>query len=81
MYVFFPIAFMGYFGYNLDSRFAVPDFWPKPEEANKVPTDRDDIKAELERLRAKRLYLRDRRLAEEAKRQAGNPAPMQDHED
>lgn len=72
---------MGYFGYNLDDRFAVPDFWPKPEEANKVPTERDEIKAELERLRARRLYLRDRRLAEEAKQQAENPAPLQNQED
>lgn len=80
MYVFFPIAFMGYFGVNLDERFAVPDFWPKPEEANKVPTERDEIKAELERLRARRLYLRDRRLAEEAKRQAENPVPVQEEQ-
>lgn len=64
---------MSYFGTNLDERFAVPDFWPKPEEANKVPTERDEIKAELERLRARRLYLRDRRLAEEAQGQAENP--------
>lgn len=81
MYVFFPIAFMGYFGTNLDERFAVPDFWPKPEEANKVPTERDEIKAELERLRARRLYLREKRLAEEARRQAENPAPLQDQEE
>lgn len=80
MYVFFPIAFMSYFGYNLDSRFAVPDFWPKPEEANRVPTERDEIKAELERLRARRLYLRDKRLAEDVKRQADNPAPQQEQE-
>lgn len=82
MYLFFPIAFMGYFGVNLDERFAVPDFWPKPEESNKVPTERDEIKAELERLRARRLYLRDRRLAEEAREQAANPlqAPEQIHD-
>lgn len=78
MYVFFPIAFMGYFGTNLDERFAVPGFWPTAEEANKVPKERDEIKAELERLRARRLYLRDKRLAEEARRQAENPAPAQD---
>lgn len=81
MYVFFPIAFMGYFGFNIDSRFAVPDFWPKPEEANKVPTEREEIKAELERLRARRLYLRDKRLAEAAKRETDNPAQLQDQED
>lgn len=80
MYVFFPIAFMGYFGTNLEERFAVPDFWPKPEEANKVPTEREEIKAELERLRARRLYLRDKRLTEEARRQAENPAPVSEGE-
>ena len=74
MYLFFPIAFMSYFGVNLDERFAVPDFWPKPEQANKVPTERDEIKAELERLRARRLYLRDKRLAEEAEN--APPAPI-----
>ncbi|KAK3322248.1 hypothetical protein B0H66DRAFT_195933 [Apodospora peruviana] len=70
MYLMFPIGIMYYFGTNLDSRFSVPDFWPKPEQTNKVPTDRDEINAELERLRAKRLYLRDRRLAAEAQAQA-----------
>jgi protein PET100 len=75
MYLFFPIAFMGYFGTNLDERFAVPDFWPKPEQANTVPTERDEIKAELERLRARRLYLRNKRLAEEGPQQAEDPAP------
>ncbi|KUI64932.1 hypothetical protein VM1G_00948 [Cytospora mali] len=75
MYLFFPIAFMGYFGTNLDERFAVPDFWPKPEQANTVPTERDEIKAELERLRARRLYLRNKRLAEEGAQQAESPAP------
>ncbi|KAJ9154716.1 Mannosyltransferase [Pleurostoma richardsiae] len=69
MYVLFPIGFMYYFGVNLDNRFAVPDFWPKPEEANKVPLEKDEIRAELERLRARRLYNRERRLAEEAKQQ------------
>ncbi|KAK7736279.1 hypothetical protein SLS53_007114 [Cytospora paraplurivora] len=72
-YVFFPIAFMSYFGTNLDNRFAVPDFWPKPEEANSIPTERDEIKAELERLRARRLYLRNKRLAEQ-------PAAAQEQE-
>lgn len=71
---------MGYFGTNLDERFAVPDFWPKPEEANKVPTEKDEIKAELERLRARRLYLRDKRLAEEARRRVENPLQDQDQE-
>ncbi|KAI0971137.1 hypothetical protein F4678DRAFT_93850 [Xylaria arbuscula] len=57
MYVMFPIGIMFYFGTNLDERFAVPAFWPKPEQANKVPLERDEIHAELQRLRARRLYL------------------------
>jgi protein PET100 len=77
MYVMFPIGIMYYFGTNLDSRFSVPDFWPKAENANKVPLDRDEIHAELERLRAKRLYLRDQRLAAEARAQALNPSQGQ----
>ncbi|KAK8076745.1 hypothetical protein PG994_004017 [Apiospora phragmitis] len=74
MYVMFPIGIMYYFGTNLDERFAVPDFWPKSENANTVPLDRDEIQAELQRLRARRLYLRDRRLEEEARRA---PPPSQ----
>ncbi|KAM7223719.1 hypothetical protein V8F06_000735 [Rhypophila decipiens] len=70
MYVMFPIGIMYYFGTNLDERFSVPEFWPKPEQTNKIPTDRDEIQAELERLRQKRLYVRDRRLAAEAQAQA-----------
>ncbi|KAL8408992.1 hypothetical protein RB594_007440 [Gaeumannomyces avenae] len=66
MYVMFPIGIMFYFGTNLDQRFAVPDFWPKPEQANRVPHEADEIRAELERLRARRLLNRDRRLAAEA---------------
>ncbi|KAI1799938.1 hypothetical protein F4811DRAFT_557317 [Daldinia bambusicola] len=73
MYVMFPIGIMYYFGTNLDERFAVPDFWPKPEQANKVPMDRDEIQAELQRLRARRLYIRDKRLENEA-RQSPQPS-------
>ncbi|EFW98991.1 alpha -mannosyltransferase [Grosmannia clavigera kw1407] len=75
MYVLFPIGIMYYFGTNLDERFAVPDFWPKAENANSVPTERDEIHAELQRLRARRLYLRDRRLASETQ---GQPTGVQD---
>ena len=67
MYVMFPIGIMYYFGTNLDSRFAVNDFWPKPEHSNKVPTEREEIREELERLRTRRLALRDMRLAKEAR--------------
>ncbi|KAK3900176.1 hypothetical protein C8A05DRAFT_36201 [Staphylotrichum tortipilum] len=67
MYVMFPIGVMYYFGTNLDNRFSVPDFWPKPENANRVPLERDEIHAELERLRTRRLQLREQRLAAEAR--------------
>lgn len=66
MYIMFPIGIMFYFGTNLDQRFAVPEFWPKPEQSNRVPFEREEIEAELARLRARRLYLRDRRLEQEA---------------
>ena len=65
MYIAFPIGWMYYFGTNLDQRFSVPDFWPKPEETNKIPFDREDIGKELERLRARRLRLREERLERE----------------
>ncbi|KAK4204410.1 hypothetical protein QBC40DRAFT_272795 [Triangularia verruculosa] len=73
MYVMFPIGIMYYFGTNLDSRFGVPDFWPKAEHSNKLPFERDEIDAELQRLRAKRLYLRDKRLAEQGHQQQQQP--------
>lgn len=53
---------MYYYGTNLDNRFAVPNFWPKPEQTNKIPFEREEIQAELERLRRKRLFLREKRL-------------------
>jgi len=77
MYVMFPIGIMYYFGTNLDSRFAVHDFWPKAENTNRVPFDRDEIHAELERLRAKRLYNRERRLAAEASEAQRNQSQSQ----
>ena len=62
MYIMFPIGFMYYFGTNLDSRFSVPDFWPKPEQTHTIPYEKEDIKAELDRLRERRLAARARRL-------------------
>ena len=61
----FPIGWMYYFGINPERRFAVPDFWPKPEQANKIPFEREDIKEELNRLQRKRLERRTHRLEEE----------------
>ncbi|KAL2886370.1 Protein PET100 mitochondrial [Ceratocystis lukuohia] len=60
MYVMFPIGIMYYFGTNLDQRFAVEGFWPKPEETNKVPHTREEIKAEYERIVARQRLLKER---------------------
>lgn len=65
MYIFFPIGWMYYFGTNLDQRFSVPDFWPKKDETNSIPFERDEITEELQRLRARRLEARARRMAVE----------------
>jgi protein PET100, fungi type len=65
MYIMFPIGIMYYFGTNLDSRFSVPDFWPKEGQTHKIPFDKEDIEAELQVLRQRRLEARARRLAAE----------------
>ncbi|KAK4456483.1 hypothetical protein QBC42DRAFT_281205 [Cladorrhinum samala] len=75
MYVMFPIGVMYYFGTNLDERFTVPEFWPKAENANRIPLERDEIHAELERLRTRRLILRERRLAQEAAEASSRRGP------
>lgn len=72
MYIMFPIGIMYYFGTNLDGKFSVPDFWPKPEQTHRIPYEREEIKAELERLKARNLEmkkLRERREREEALRE------------
>ena len=53
---------MYYFGTNLENRFSVPDFWPKPENTHRIPYDRDEIRSEKERLARRRLDSRARRL-------------------
>lgn len=50
MYLLFPIGWMYYFGTNLENRFSVQDFWPTAEQSHKIPYDREDIKAEVERI-------------------------------
>ncbi|KAL8814137.1 MAG: hypothetical protein Q9223_006619, partial [Gallowayella weberi] len=65
LYILFPIGWMYYFGTNLENRFAVPDFWPAPEMTHKIPFERDELKAELERLRRVRLEGRARRIQAE----------------
>ncbi len=56
---------MYYYGTNLDRRFSVPDFWPKPEQTNRIPFEREEIHSELERLRQRRLFLREKRLEQD----------------
>ncbi|KAI9756972.1 MAG: hypothetical protein M4579_003630 [Chaenotheca gracillima] len=68
IYILFPIGIMYHFGTNLDRRFAVPEFWPTADQTNKVPFERDEINAELERLKNLRLERRKRRLELEATR-------------
>lgn len=71
----FPIGIMYYFGTNLDGKFSVPDFWPKPEQTHRIPYEREEIKAELERLKARNAEMkrvRERREMEEALREGRN---------
>ena len=56
---------MYYFGTNLENRFSVPDFWPRPEETHRIPFEKEEIAKELERLKNKRLVKRDMRLKQE----------------
>ncbi|KAF2755594.1 hypothetical protein EJ05DRAFT_478567 [Pseudovirgaria hyperparasitica] len=67
MYISFPIGIMYYFGTNLDGRFKVDNFWPSQEQTYKIPFEREEIDKELARLKAKRLKIRDERLAQEAR--------------
>ena len=66
----FPIAWMYYFGTNLENRFAVPDFWPKPENTHRIPFEKEEIHGELERLKQRRLARRAKRLEMEKEQQA-----------
>jgi protein PET100 len=65
MYIAFPIGWMYYFGTNLDHKFSIPDFWPKPNQMHKIPFEKDDINSELERLKQRRLRLRAERIERE----------------
>ncbi|OAK96526.1 hypothetical protein IQ06DRAFT_380143 [Phaeosphaeriaceae sp. SRC1lsM3a] len=65
MYILFPISIMYYFGTNLDGKFTVPDFWPKPGQTHKIPYEREEIAKELERLKARNLENKKRREEEE----------------
>ncbi|KAL8646424.1 MAG: hypothetical protein Q9210_006151 [Variospora velana] len=72
MYIMFPIGWMYYFGTNLESRFSVPDFWPAPESTHKIPHEREELLAELDRLKNQRLQRRARRLELEARAKEDN---------
>lgn len=52
---------MWYFGANLDDRFDVPGFWPRPEHTNRVPHSREEIKAEYERIVERQRILNERK--------------------
>src|SRR5215469_2884337 len=65
LYILFPIGIMYYFGTNLDQKFSVPGFWPGPNQTHKIPFEKEEIDAELARLKARRLQLRRKRLEEE----------------
>ena len=57
----FPIGWMYYFGTNLDERFKVPDFWPTQEQSHKIPYEKEDIRAEVDRIK--------RQMREKARRE------------
>jgi protein PET100 len=65
MYLAFPIGYMYYFGTNLEERFNVPDFWPTKEQSNRIPYERDEIRAEVERIQRQ---MRDREQARQQRR-------------
>lgn len=71
MYIMFPIGIMYYFGTNLDSRFSVPDFWPKEGQTHRIPFEKEEITEELERLKERRLAARQRRLEMEKQEVGG----------
>ncbi|CAG2171903.1 unnamed protein product [Oppiella nova] len=43
-------GWMYYFGTNLENRFSVKDFWPTQEQSHKIPYEKEEIKAEIERM-------------------------------
>ena len=56
----FPIGWMYYFGTNLENRFSVDGFWPTQEQSHKIPYEKDEIKAEVERINRR---IKERKLA------------------
>ncbi|KIW26969.1 uncharacterized protein PV07_06752 [Cladophialophora immunda] len=64
LYLSFPIGYMYYFGTNLENRFAVPGFWPTAEQSHKIPYDKEEIRAEIERHQRLMREQRDRQRSE-----------------
>lgn len=71
MYILFPIGIMYYFGTNLDGKFTVPEFWPKPESTHKIPFEREEIARELERIKQRNLENKLRREEQERMKALG----------
>jgi protein PET100, fungi type len=63
---------MYYFGTNLDERFSVKGFWPTSEQSHKIPDTKEEINAELTRMRMKDAVLRERRLKAESEASAAS---------
>ena len=61
MYLMFPIGWMYYFGTNLQNRFSVEGFWPTSEQSHKIPYEKEEIRAEVERIQRE---MRNRREGE-----------------
>ncbi|KAJ9502185.1 hypothetical protein LTR67_009098 [Exophiala xenobiotica] len=68
MYLAFPIGYMYYFGTNLENRFSVPGFWPTQEQSHKIPFEREEIRAEVQRIQQKMADLRTRSPLEQQQR-------------
>ena len=62
---------MYYFGVNLETRFAVPDFWPAPGTTHRLPFEREELDKLAEQLKAERLEKRRRRLERERREGMG----------
>ncbi|KAK2803853.1 hypothetical protein FQN50_006861 [Emmonsiellopsis sp. PD_5] len=65
VYILFPIGWMYYFGTNLEERFSVPDFWPKPEQSHKIPFEIGEIEKELARMNRQKAIRAQKAAAEE----------------
>ena len=78
MYLAFPIGWMYYFGTNLDERFKVPDFWPTQEQSHKLPYDKEDIKAEIDRMNRAMREREERRRTETERAFEGLRAGLRD---